>query len=140
MADTSTSEKMRYMKEFIRQFNEIEEAMEPFKQHRRELRKEYKDNGWLSTEEMRSAVKAYRILKTKGDIDEIYDAYTSITGLTRESGWIKIPINLRASLIVIKTTHIKSPSIPVSYLSPAISLVKIQLTIRASDGVPAPVL
>ena len=37
MADTSTSEKMRYMKEFIRQFNEIEEAMEPFKQHRREL-------------------------------------------------------------------------------------------------------
>ena len=29
MADTSTSEKMRYMKEFIRQFNEIEEAMEP---------------------------------------------------------------------------------------------------------------
>ena len=84
MADTSTNEKMRFMKEFIRQFNEIEEAMEPYKQHRRELRKEYKTNGWLSTEEMRSAVKAYRILKTKGDIDEIYDAYTSITGLTRE--------------------------------------------------------
>jgi hypothetical protein len=84
MADTSTEEKKRYMKEFIRAFNDIEEAIEPYKQHRRELRKEFKDNGWLTTEEMRSAVKAYRILKTKGDMDEIYDAYSSITGLSRE--------------------------------------------------------
>ena len=35
MADTSTSEKMRYMKEYIRQFHEIEEAMEPLKAQRR---------------------------------------------------------------------------------------------------------
>ena len=84
MADTSTSEKMRYMKEYIRQFHEIEEAMEPLKAQRTELRKEFKANGWLTTEEVRSAVKAYRILKMKGDMDEIYDAYTSITGLTRE--------------------------------------------------------
>ena len=84
MADTSNSEKMRYMKEYIRQFHAIEEAMEPLKAQRTELRKEFKANGWLTTEEVRSAVKAYRILKMKGDMDEIYDAYTSITGLARE--------------------------------------------------------
>ena len=49
MADTSTEEKKRYMKEFIRAFNDIEEAIEPYKQHRRELRKEFKDNGWLTS-------------------------------------------------------------------------------------------
>ena len=55
-----------------------------------------------------------------------------ITGLTGKSGGIKIPINLRSSLIVIKTPHIKSPSIPVSNLSPTISLIEIKLTIRST--------
>ena len=55
-----------------------------------------------------------------------------ITGLTGKSGWIIVPVYLRTSFIVIKTPHIKSPSIPVSNLSPTIPLVKIKLTIRSA--------
>lgn len=82
MADTSASDKDKYIQAFIRSFNEIEEAIEPYKQHRRELRKEFKDNGWLNSQEIAAAIKAYRILKQKGNMDEIYDAYNSIVGLS----------------------------------------------------------
>lgn len=84
MADTD-KEKKRYMIEFIRSINEIEEAIAPYLEHKKELRKEFKANGWLTSQEMTSALKAYRILKAKGDMDEIYDAYSSIIGDKEES-------------------------------------------------------
>ena len=80
MADTSTSEKMRYMKEFIRQFNEIEEAMEPYKEQKRDLRAEYKENGWLNTDEIRAAVKAYRLFKDNVNIDEVVENFEMFSG------------------------------------------------------------
>ena len=56
-----------------------------------------------------------------------------ITLLPGKSGGIKIPSDLRSALVVIKTTNIKSTVTTIRDLSPAISLIKIQLTIRASD-------
>ena len=61
--------------EYIRSLNAIEEAMEPYKEQKRELRKEFRDNGWLSTEEIRTAVKAFRFMKSELDVDEFYDTY-----------------------------------------------------------------
>ncbi len=71
----SNTEKERYVLEYIRSLNAIEEAMEPFKEQRRELRKEFKDNAWLNTDEIRLAVKAYRLMRGKVNIDDLYDMY-----------------------------------------------------------------
>lgn len=69
------TERERYVLEYIRSLNAIEEAMEPYKEQKRELRKEFRDNGWLSTEEIRTAVKAFRFMKSELDVDEFYDTY-----------------------------------------------------------------
>ena len=79
---TSTEEKKRYVMEYIRSLVAIEEAMEPYKEQKRELRTEYKEQGWLNTDEIRAAVKAYRLFKGKIDIDEVYDNYKALSGAT----------------------------------------------------------
>ena len=79
MANTY-EEKKRYAKEYVRSLNAIEEAMEPYKEQKRDLRKEFKENGWLSTDEIRAAVKAYRLYKGKFNIDEITDNFRLLTG------------------------------------------------------------
>ena len=79
MANT-LQEKQRYVKEYIRSLAAIEEAMEPYKEQRRELRTEFRENGWLQTDEIRAAVKAYRLFKGKFNIDEIVDNYNLLNG------------------------------------------------------------
>ena len=68
---STEDERKRYVKEYIRSLNAIEEAMEPYKEQKRELRAEFRENGWLNTDEIRAAVRAYRLFKDNVDIDEI---------------------------------------------------------------------
>ena len=49
--------------------------MEPFKEHRRDLRKNYVENGWLSKDEMKQAVRAYRMLQKDEDFNTLQDIY-----------------------------------------------------------------
>ena len=81
---TSTEEKKRYVLEYIRSLVAIEEAMEPYKEQKRELRTEYREQGWLNTDEIRAAVKAYRLFKGKVNIDDVYDNYKMLSGGTEE--------------------------------------------------------
>ena len=80
----SNQQRKRYVKEYIRSLNAIEEAMEPYKEQKRELRGEFRENGWLSTDEIRAAVKAYRLYKGKLNIDEVYENFHIITGTGEE--------------------------------------------------------
>ena len=73
----ATTEKMI---EYIRSLKAIEEAMEPYKEQKRELRKEYKEQNWLSKEEISMAVKAYRMMKSEVDMDQFTKVYNSING------------------------------------------------------------
>ena len=82
---TSTEEKKRYVLEYIRSLVAIEEAMEPYKEQRRELRTEFREQGWLNTDEIRAAVKAYRLFKGKVNIDDVYDNYKAISGQDPEA-------------------------------------------------------
>ena len=77
---TSTEEKKRYVLEYIRSLVAIEEAIEPFKEQKRELRTEYREQGWLNTDEIRAAVKAYRLFKGKVDIEDVYDNFKMLSG------------------------------------------------------------
>ena len=79
MANTN-DERKRYVKEYIRSMVAIEEAMEPYKEQKRELRTEYREQGWLNTDEIRAAVKAYRLFKGKVNIDDVYDNYKMLSG------------------------------------------------------------
>jgi|TARA_R110001583_G_scaffold32990_2_gene111888 hypothetical protein len=67
--------KEKYVVDFIKAFDENERAMEPFKEHRRDLRKNYVENGWLSKDEMKQAVRAYRMLQQDEDFSTLQDIY-----------------------------------------------------------------
>ena len=76
----STEDKKRYVLEYIRSLVAIEEAIEPYKEQKRELRTEYREQGWLNTDEIRAAVKAYRLFKGKVDIEDVYDNFKMLSG------------------------------------------------------------
>ena len=78
-------QKQQYVKEYIRSLKAIEDAMEPYKEQRRELRSEFKENGWLNTDEIRAAVKAYRLHTGTIDIDTILDNLDIISGGNNEN-------------------------------------------------------
>ena len=82
---TTHDEKKQYVKEYIRSLAAIEECIEPYQEQKRELRTEFRENGWLNTDEIRAAVKAYRLFKQKYNIDEVVDNFTLISGESDDS-------------------------------------------------------
>lgn len=78
--ETVVDEKTEKMIEYIRSLKAIEDAMEPYKEQKRELRKDFKEQGWLTAEEISLTVKAYRMMKSEVDIEELVKIYDSIRG------------------------------------------------------------
>ena len=56
----------------------IEEAIEPYKEQKKELRAEYIENGWLSKEEIWSAIKAFRMYQKAADLDAVNEMFDLI--------------------------------------------------------------
>ena len=77
---TSNEQKQQYVKEYIRSLAAIEECIEPYQEQKRELRSEFRQNGWLNTDEIRAAVKAYRLFKGKVNIDEVVENFNLLSG------------------------------------------------------------
>jgi len=77
---TSNEQKQQYVKEYIRSLKAIEDCIEPYQEQKRELRTEFRNNGWLNTDEIRAAVKAYRLYRGKVNIDEVVENFGIISG------------------------------------------------------------
>ena len=82
------SEKERHITEYIRSLKTIEDAMEPFKEQRRDLRESYNENGWLSKEEMRLAVKAYRLVKSDTDMEQLTEYFNKLKRTVRSINYV----------------------------------------------------
>ncbi len=63
---------------FMKAFVAIEEEMKPLKEHLKDLRASYHENDWLSKEDMRMAVKVYRMLKQGDDLEMITDYFNHL--------------------------------------------------------------
>jgi len=73
-------DKETHMKEYIKSLKAIEDAMEPYKEQKRELKTEYIDSGWLTKEDISLTVRAYRLLKNDVDIEALLDIYDNLKG------------------------------------------------------------
>lgn len=71
--------KEEYVVEFIKAFKAIEDEMEPYKEHKRDIRKSYAQNGWLTKDDMRQAVRAYRMLQKGDNIDQFTEYFEKLT-------------------------------------------------------------
>ncbi len=81
----TNEQKKQYVKEYIRSLKAIEDCIEPYQEQKRELRAEFRQNGWPNTDEIRAAVKAYRLFKGKVNIDEVMENFQIISGETNDS-------------------------------------------------------
>ena len=75
----TNDKRQQYVKEYIRSLKAIEDAMQPYKEQKRELRAEFRENKWLTTDEIRAAVKAYRLFSDKVNIDEVVENFNMIS-------------------------------------------------------------
>ena len=77
--DENVSTKEQKMIEYVRSLKTLEDSMEPYKEQKRELKKEFKEQGWLTGDEISMTVKAFRMMNTKDfDFDEFTQVYESL--------------------------------------------------------------
>lgn len=69
--DAKTKEE--HMADYLASMKALEDAMEPFKDQKRDLRANYVENGWLTKEDISLAVKAYRLAKDETDMSALID-------------------------------------------------------------------
>jgi len=75
---SSEPTKEDYIVSYIKSLATLEEAMLPFREQRKDLRKSYVDNGWLEKEDIKLAIRAYRLMKQDVDFDELRQTYRAI--------------------------------------------------------------
>ncbi len=69
--DAKTKEE--HMADYLESMKALEDAMEPFKEQKRDLKANYVENGWLTKQDISLAVKAYRLAKSDTDMSQLID-------------------------------------------------------------------
>ena len=73
-----TKSKEEHIADYIESLVAIEEAMEPYKQQKRDLKKDYLEKEWLTKEDIWSAVKALRMYQKSADLDAVNEMFDII--------------------------------------------------------------
>ena len=60
---------------YIKALDMIEQAIQPYREHKIALKKNYAENSWLSREDQSLILKAYRMLKNNEDVEEVQGYY-----------------------------------------------------------------
>jgi hypothetical protein len=76
MSDENTTND--YLIEYFKAFQAVELEMEPYKEHKKDLKKNYVENGWLSKQEISQGLRAYRMLKKGENIEDFSDIFEKL--------------------------------------------------------------
>tara|TARA_R110002110_G_scaffold351038_2_gene561061 strand:+ start:856 stop:1134 length:279 start_codon:yes stop_codon:yes gene_type:complete len=76
----NVDERRQKVLEYIRSLRTIEDAIEPYAEQKRELKSEFKEQGWLTGDEISLAVKAYRMLKADQDVEDLVEMFNFLQG------------------------------------------------------------
>jgi|TARA_B100001250_G_C19550332_1_gene678712 hypothetical protein len=76
----NVDERRQKVLEYIRSLRTIEDAIEPYAEQKRELKAEFKEQGWLTGDEISLAVKAYRMLKADQDVEDLVEMFNFLQG------------------------------------------------------------
>jgi len=52
--------------------------LEPFKEQKKALKTNYVENNWLDKDEIKMAMKAYKMIKDDIDLDQLMDFYETV--------------------------------------------------------------
>ena len=74
----SEATKEMYVVNYLKSMLAIEQAMEPYKEQKKDLRKEYIENNWLTKDDIWAAVKAFRLYEKGADMDDLNDMFETV--------------------------------------------------------------
>ena len=63
---------------YLKSMMAIENAIEPYKEQKKDLRKNYMENGWLTRQDIWNAVKALRLYQQNADMDDLNDMFETV--------------------------------------------------------------
>ena len=64
--------------DYIKSVAAIDEALEPFREQKKALKTNYVENAWLDKDEIKMAMKAYKMIKDDIDLDQLMDFYETV--------------------------------------------------------------
>ena len=67
-----------YLIEYFKAFQAVELEMEPYKEHKKDLKKNYVENGRLTKQEISQGLRAYRMLKKGENIDDFTEIFDKL--------------------------------------------------------------
>ena len=73
-----TDNKQQKMAEYIQSLAAIEDCMRPYRESRKELRKNFIENAWLDKDEISLATKAYRMWEQQIDFDDFAKIFEAV--------------------------------------------------------------
>ena len=76
MSDKSTAQ---HIAEYIQSIAAIEEGMQPYRDQRKDLRQNYIENKWLDRDEVKVAMKAFRLFEQRVDFENLSEIYENIS-------------------------------------------------------------
>ena len=82
------ADKQAKMAEYIQSIAAIEDCMRPYREQRKELRRNFLDNRWLSKDDISMAMKAFRMWEQQIDLDNFTKVFEAVetSFLDKETG------------------------------------------------------
>jgi hypothetical protein len=67
----SDKTKQQHIVDYVNSIAALDDAMKPFREQKSDLRKSYLENKWLTKDDIKMALKAYRLQKDQTDIEQL---------------------------------------------------------------------
>tara|TARA_R110001583_G_scaffold53210_8_gene164393 strand:- start:77 stop:346 length:270 start_codon:yes stop_codon:yes gene_type:complete len=75
----SENNKAQHIAEYIQSIAAIEECMEPYREQRKDLRRNYIENKWLDKDDVSLAMRAFRMLQHDVDFENLSEIYENLS-------------------------------------------------------------
>jgi hypothetical protein len=66
--------------DYVTTIASLDDAMKPYRESKADTRKSYIANGWLTKEEIKTALKAYKLHKENTDMEELNEMFDMMPG------------------------------------------------------------
>jgi hypothetical protein len=80
----SDKTKQEHIVDYVNSIAALDDAMKPYREQKAELRKSYVENKWLTKEDIKMALKAYRLQKDQTDIEQLTEMIDMLPSFEEE--------------------------------------------------------
>lgn len=80
----SDKSKQEHIVDYVNSIAALDDAMKPYREQKAELRKSYIENKWLTKDDIKMALKAYRLQKEQTDIEQLTEMIDMLPSFDEE--------------------------------------------------------